>query len=103
MTDEHTKAEAYWREHHAKQPYADKNLSFEHYAPAYRTGHEGAAKYTGKKFEEIEDDLALDYEKNRAGSDLPWDQARPAVQAAWDRLGGVISPRDPDRGIRSGF
>ena len=103
MADEHTKAEAYWREHHAKQPYADKNLSFEHYAPAYRTGHEGAAKYAGKKFEEIEDDLALDYEKHLGGSGLPWDQALPAVKAAWDRLGGVISPRDPDRGIRSGF
>jgi len=26
------KEEAYWREQHAKQPYAGKNLAYEHYA-----------------------------------------------------------------------
>jgi hypothetical protein len=26
------KEEAYWRGQHAKQPYADKNLGYEHYA-----------------------------------------------------------------------
>jgi len=43
------KEEAYWREQHAKQPYADKNLGYEHYAPAYRTGIEAAQKYPGKR------------------------------------------------------
>jgi hypothetical protein len=62
-----------------------------------------AQKYTGKTFEEIEDDVALDYEKNRVGSALPWDQARPATRAAWDKVSGVVTPRDPDRGTRSGF
>jgi hypothetical protein len=103
MADEHTKPEINWREHHAKQAYADKNLPFEHYAAAYRTGSEGATKYAGRKFEEIENDLTLDYEKHRAGSGLPWDQARPAVKSAWDHIGGVIAPRDVDRGIRSGL
>jgi len=101
--EEPTKEEAYWREHHAAQPYADKNLSYEQYAPAYRVGHEAAKKYAGKRFEEIEDDVALDYEKNRIGSALPWDRARPATKAAWDKLSGVVAPRDPDRGTRSGF
>ncbi len=98
-----TKEEAYWREQHAKQPYADKNLPFEHYAPAYRTGVEAAKKHAGKQFEQIEDDIALDYEKNRPGSALPWDRARPATKAAWDKLSGVVAPRDPDRGTRSGI
>jgi hypothetical protein len=100
---EANKEEEYWREQHAKQAYANKNLPYEHYAPAYRTGAEAAKKYAGKKFEEIEDDIALGYEKHRAGSALPWDLARPAVKAAWDRLGGVIAPRDVERGTRSGF
>ena len=39
------------------------------------------------------DDLA-------AGAALPWDTVRPAVNAMWDRLGGIISPRDPSRGVR---
>jgi hypothetical protein len=96
-------AEAHSRKHHSTQPYADKNLSYEAYAPAYRTGHEGAIKHAGKKFEEVEDDLALDYEKARPGEPLPWDTVRPAVKAEWDRIGGILGPRDSDRGIRSGF
>lgn len=95
--------ETYWRQQHAKQPYADENLAYEHYEPAYRTGIRAAQEHAGKRFEEIEDDLALDYEKNKAGTGLPWDRARPAVKAAWDRIGGVISPRDPDRGARYGL
>ncbi len=104
MPDEQwTRAEAHWREHHPKQPYADKSLTFEDYVPAYQTGHEGAQKHAGKKFEEIEDDLALDYRKRRPGSSVPWDTVRPAVKAEWDRLAGVIAPHDTDRGIRSGI
>jgi hypothetical protein len=98
-----TEEEKYWREQHEKQPYAEKGRSYQHYAPAYRAGYEAAAKHAGKKFEEIETDLALDYEKARPDDALPWDHARPAVKAAWDRIGGVIAPRDVDRGTRSGM
>jgi hypothetical protein len=98
------KEEAYWREQHAKQPYADKNLAYEHYATRRRnrTGIEAAQKYPGKPFEEIGDEGALDYERAKAGSALPWDRAR-AGHAAWAKLSGDVGPRDPDRGIRSGF
>lgn len=96
-------AEAHWREHHAKQPYADKNLSYEQYAPAYRFGHEAASKHAGKKFEEVEDEVALNYEKARPQDAIPWDTVRPAVKAEWDRLAGILGPRDSDRGIRTGM
>lgn len=98
-----TDDEIFWQQQHPKQAYAEKMSSYEHYAPAYRTGSEAARKHAGKQFDEIEDDIALEYERNRAGSPLPWDQARPAVKAAWDRIGGVIAPRDTERGIRSGI
>jgi hypothetical protein len=101
--DRSTTEETYWREHHASQPYADKQRSYEDYAPAYRFGYDAATKHTGKRFEEIEEDVALNYEKSRPESALPWDHARPAVKAAWDRLAGVLGPRDADRGIRSGM
>jgi hypothetical protein len=91
-----------WREHHEAQPFAAKH-SYEACVPAYRTAEAAVATHAGKKFEDIEDDLALGYGKHQTGSALPWDEARPAVRSAWDRLGGVISPRDPSRGIRSGF
>jgi hypothetical protein len=92
------KEEAYWREQHGNQPYADKSRSYDDYAKAYRIGVEAAEKYTGKDYDEIEDSLASDYERAQPGSALPWDMARPAVKAAWEKL--VISPREPDRGMR---
>ena len=98
-----TQEEAYWREYHAEQPYADQNRPYEHYAYAYRIGAEAALKYPGKTFEEIEDEVALNYERARPGEALPWDHARPAIQAAWDKLAGILGPRDVDRGIRSGL
>jgi len=66
-----TKEETSWRGQHSKQPYADKKVSYEQYPPAYRTGSEGFHKYPGKKYEQIEDDLALDYERNQPGAALP--------------------------------
>ena len=92
-----------WQEHHSTQTYAGGERKFEDFVPAYRTAQAAFAKHRGKKFEEIEDELALDYGKHHPGTALPWDEARPAVQSAWDKLGGVLSPRDPSRGIRSGF
>ena len=105
MADERSwkTADAHWRKEHASQSYANKNLSYEHYAPAYQIGHEAALKHPGKAFEEVEDDIALNYERARPDSALPWDRAKPAVKAAWDRIGGVITPSDRDRGIRSGL
>ena len=97
------KEDAYWREYHPRQPYVKREYSYDDYAAAYRTGYEGFHKYPGKAYEEIQDELALDYERNKAGSALPWDHARHAVHAAWAKLGEDIGPRDADRGIRSGI
>jgi hypothetical protein len=92
-----------WREHHQTQPYASGERSYDEFVPAYRTAQAAFETHGGKSFEEIEDELALNYKKHDPGSALPWDEARPAVQSAWDKLGGVITPQDRDRGIRSGF
>ena len=93
------KEAAYWREQHAKQSYA-KNYSYEEFEHAYRTGYDTFFKYPGKTFDEVEESVAADYEEAKPGSALPWDTVRPAASAVFDRLGGVIGPRDSDRGIR---
>lgn len=98
-----TVEENYWRENHASQPWADQSSTYEHYAPAYRTGYEGVQKYVGRQYHEIEADLARDYDKNDANPAIPWDRARPAVRAAWHRVSGVTGPRDTDRGMRGGI
>ena len=92
--------EEYWRKHHASQPHATEDTTYEQFAPAYRVGAEAAHKYPGKQFHEIETDIALDYEKHEVGSALPWDHVRGASKAAWAKVSGLISPREPSRGIR---
>jgi hypothetical protein len=83
-----TAEDAYWRENHLKQPYYDKNYTYEDYQGAYRTGYEGYSRHakTGKKFDDIEADLQRDYEKNRGQSRLEWERAREASRSAWMRL-----------------
>jgi hypothetical protein len=92
--------EEHWRKEHPNQPYADKNRPYDDYAAAYRVGAEGVEKYQGRSYDDVEHSLASDYAHADAGSAIPWDTVRPAVRAAWDRLSGVISPRDSDRGVR---
>ena len=92
-----TEDERYWREHHRKQPFA-KPGPYDRYAPAYRTGYEGFHKHPDKKFEEVETDLARDYQKHQPV--LPWEDAKDAARVAWDKLAGVIVPRDVSRGVR---
>ena len=96
------KEAAYWREQHCKQAYA-KDYSYEQFEHAYRTGYNAFLKYPGKKFEEVEDSIASDYEEAKPGSALPWDTVRPAANSVWERMSGVMGPRDPDRGVRSGI
>ena len=90
---------AYWREQHSKQPYA-RNSSYEQFEHAYRTGYDSYQKYRGKSFDEVEESVANDYEAGKPNSALPWDTVRPAVNSVWDRMSGVVGPRDFDRGIR---
>lgn len=57
-------------------------------------------KNPAKKFDEVEQFVAVEYEQGKPDAALPWDTARPAVSSVWDRMSGVIEPRDPDRGFR---
>jgi hypothetical protein len=95
--------EEYWRQKHAAQPYAKKDYTFEHYAPAYRAGINAYAKYPDDDFEDFIDEVALDYERENPDSPIPWEHARHAVHAAWTKLSNEVTPLDPDRGIRTGF
>ena len=77
---------AYWRDAHRGEPYYVEGREYDRdYAPAYRTGYEGRVKYDGRSFDEVEDDLASDYERFR-GNDMTWEEARPASRAAWNRV-----------------
>ena len=74
----------YWRGQYRDEPYYVEGREWDDMEPAYRTGYEGRVKYDGRAFEDVEDDLAADYDRDR-GNDIAWDEARPASLAAWNR------------------
>jgi hypothetical protein len=89
--------DAYWDANHDAQAYAE-NGDYAVFAPAYRTGYEGYERFGDDySFDDVEDELEEAYELE--GSDLPWEEAREAARAAWERLAnrenGEIDPGAP--------
>jgi hypothetical protein len=75
----------YWRDNYASRDYVDPARRFEDYAPAYEYG---VRRYRAdQSFDALEPDLAGEWDTARGNSDLEWNDARPAVQDAWTRLG----------------
>lgn len=76
--------EAYWREHHAAQPYGNA-APFEAFLAGYQSGLQGYERFGlhGRRFEDVEDELRQHYE--RAPREIPWERARMASMAAWTR------------------
>ena len=78
--------EKYWRNAYTNEPYYDTEYGFDDYMPAYRLGGAAGARYGDTPFEAFEDDLAQEYRDARGNSRLDWEQAHPAVRAAWTRV-----------------
>lgn len=86
-----TAEEAYWREQYENEPYYEAARTYDDYAPAYRTGYEGRARFQDRRFEDVEPELQTDYERMRGKSALHWEKGRDAVRAAWDRADRKIA------------
>ena len=91
-----TVEDAYWRKTYTGEPYYQSGLTYDDYAPAYRTGYTGRSKYAGRKFDDVERDLEATYNQSKGTSKLGWDKAKHASRAAWDRVERAI-PGDADR------
>ena len=110
-----TVEDAYWRENHRSQPYGT-HREYDEYSGAYRTGYEGYGRHykDGLRFEDAEPSLRSDYETRVAALPgdasspgavsgrpvMPWDEARPAAQAAWERAHQTYGSRrdaEPNR------
>jgi hypothetical protein len=78
-----TAEEAFWRENHSQQPFAQR--PYEEFMEAYRTGYMGAAAEAPHpiEFEVLEPAMRAQYESS--GAKLPWETAREASRAAWLR------------------
>ncbi len=76
----------YWREQHSRQPYA-KERPYDDFIEAYRVGYQGyGRRQPPGSFEEREAELRDHYEELRSPDSLPWDEAKHATRAAWERL-----------------
>ncbi|HEY0792136.1 MAG TPA: YsnF/AvaK domain-containing protein [Chthoniobacterales bacterium] len=78
--------DAYWQEHHEKQPFVQPGQGYASYQAAYRTGYEGARKHgVDLKREELEPKLAQDYAGLRNRQSVEWEHGKAAALAAYDR------------------
>jgi len=73
------------RDNYSSRPYARQGQSFETYQPAYRYGAEAEAKHQGRSFDDLETDLARDWEGRTDRSGMSWTDARGAARDAYDR------------------
>ncbi|MEO8503458.1 MAG: hypothetical protein ABI609_06130 [Acidobacteriota bacterium] len=81
-----TVEEAYWRAEHTRRPYGEAT-SFDAYRAAYRYGWEERLRQPlDRSFRDSEPELERGWEHGRGRSGLPWIQARPAAQDAWERV-----------------
>jgi hypothetical protein len=88
-----TAEDVYWRANHMGRPYYDKNMSYEDYQPAYRSGWESRSRYPGRSYQEIEPEIERSWERVKSKSRLSWDKAKHAVRDAWDRLDHNVDGR----------
>ena len=73
------------RQNFSSRPYVQKGETYKHYEPAYRYGGQAEANYRGKRFQDVESELATGWEKMKDKAGMDWDRARHAVKDAYDR------------------
>ena len=91
---------AYWRENYVKRPYVTSGATFDDYGPAYQYGVDNYARYHGRTFDEIEPELARDWQRAKGKSRLAWEDAKHATRDSWQRLSDTVEravPGDSDR------
>jgi hypothetical protein len=81
-----TAEEKFWRETYIREPYYVKGKPFEYYAPGFRAGWEGRVRHDGRTFEQAEAELKVNYDLTKSEFDPSWQDVRPAVRAAWNRV-----------------
>lgn len=81
-----TQERAYWSENFQGRDYVQSGSSFDDYGPAYGFGVDARGRYPGRGFDEVEHQMAIDWDADHGASSLSWQRARYAVRDAWDRI-----------------
>jgi hypothetical protein len=76
----------YWRQIYKTRPYVNALASYRDYEPAYHHGIKAFRTFSGRKFDEMEPYIAMEWETARGESHLNWETAKPAIRDAYERL-----------------
>jgi phage tail tape-measure protein len=90
-----TAEDAHWRSTYENEPYRNQAYGYDDYAPAYKLGYSARDKYQGQTFDSAENSLAGEWEQTKGQSRMAWQDAKPAVRAAWHRVERKL-PGDAD-------
>lgn len=77
---------AYWETNYRSRPYVESSRPYAEYQDAYRYGWESRATYPGRKWNDVEADLAQGWTKAKGKSTLVWEHAKSATKDAWYRV-----------------
>ncbi len=82
-----TDDDTYWRDAYRHEPYYRSGYTYDDYAPAYGLGLGSlvADQYRKRPYDEIEAELAREWDTHRGNSRLTWEEASQAARAAWTR------------------
>ena len=78
-----TLVDDHWRDRYDSEPYYADGMNYDDYSPAYQLGAQSRIESPKLSFDEVEDDLAAEYDDLRGESRLDWDGARHAARASW--------------------
>ena len=79
--------DVYYR-NHWNSVYGAGGESYDAYQPAYSYGSTMARddKYRGRQWNEVENDLRMDWDTRYPGEQSTWEKMKSAVRAGWDRM-----------------
>jgi uncharacterized protein YcfJ len=86
----------HFREHYRSAAYYSSGREWSDYQPAYRYGYDTYGEHRGQRFDDVENKLERDWDRNKADSRLAWAEARDAVRDGWHHIERRL-PGDVDR------
>jgi hypothetical protein len=86
----------YFADNFEKSSFFRSGSEWQDYEPAYQYGYDSFGQYRGKRFDDVEGELAQAWNTTRRGSKLGWQEAKEAVRDGWHYLERAM-PGDADR------
>jgi hypothetical protein len=90
MSDMSAHEENHYKAIYRDAAYYSSGRDWNDYAPAYHYGSSARAQHLGQRFDDVEAELAANWDANKADSRLLWAEARGAARDAWQHFDSTI-------------